>query len=213
VHHIQSIITFNSATAGDFLMSVCCSQLQGFSLKFTQLESGRMIVNNTYFKKTSQELYYKKTNKVEWDFTKIYPVENSHFWIDAYRDLASTCVYINYPHQVQESIMDVYIEKVFDNDMQKMLDHNLPNMIPALRSKITVDNAKQVCNMLWLKNLKGWSNNSNLTPIELKDFFYKDKLEAIVKMLINNKITNQLAFNEIYNSWISKNTKLRNLFL
>jgi hypothetical protein len=33
-----------------------------------------MIVNNTYFKKTSQELYYKKTNKVEWDFTKIYPV-------------------------------------------------------------------------------------------------------------------------------------------
>lgn len=213
MRHIQSIIIFNSATAGDFLMSLCCSQIPNYSLNFKQIETGRMIVKNAYFKNISQQLYYDPTLIVEWDFTKLHPVENSHYWVDAYRDLTPTCVYINYPHQIQESIMDLYIEKVFDNDVQKMLDYNLPNMIPAFRSKITVNNAKQVHNILWLKNLKAWSNNGNLTPIELKDFFYKDKLETLVEMLTNNKIINQLLFDDIYNNWISKNTRLRNLFL
>lgn len=210
---IQSIIVFNSGSAGDFLMGLCCSQIDNTLVNYKQLNSGRMLIDNEYFKTSSQKLFYNPDSDMKWDFSKTYKVENSHFWLDAYKDLASRCVYIDYPDQVQESIMDIFIEKVYNNDIQKMLDFNLPNMLPALRPKITINNTKQVYNVLWRKNLIGWHNNKNLTAIELKDFFYKNKLENIVKKLINNKISNQEMFDNIYNNWLSKNTKLRELFL
>jgi hypothetical protein len=212
MRHIQSIIVFNSATAGDFLTSLCWSQLNLSTSLYNQQDSGRVLIENSYFKDTTKQMFYNPGSTIEFDCSKIFPVENSHYWIDCYNNIANQCVFINYPDNTQQAIMDIYLEKVFDNNIQKMLDHNLVNLHAYFASKVTVDNIVDILNIQWLKNIKGWKNNPNLEAIELADFFCQKKIEKIVKMLINNSLSDQSRFDKIYKNWISKNSKLMQLF-
>ena len=209
---IKSIVVFNSATAGDFLTALCWSQLLISTDVYNQKTSGRMQIRNGYFKKISQSSLYNPQKNIELDFSQIFPVENSHYWLDWYCDMADRCVYINYPAEVQQDIMQIYIEKVFDNDVQKMLDLNIDNQNSYIASKMTIDNAIPTLNIQWLKNIKGWKQNNQLTAIELEDFFIKSKMENIVEMLIGQEISDQKKFDEVYGNWIHNNSKLKSLF-
>jgi len=212
MRNIQSIIVFNSATAGDFLTSLCWSQLKLPQSLYSQQDSGRVKIKNMYFKDTTRQMFYGSSLDIKLDYSKTFPVENSHYWIDCYSDIANQCVFIDYPDSMQPGIMDIYLEKVFDNNIQKMLDLNLPNLHPYLAQKITVNNIVDILNVQWLKNVKGWRKNSNLSAIKLEDFFDQTAVEKIVKMLINTDISDQVGFNKIYKTWISKNSKLMQLF-
>jgi hypothetical protein len=75
-----------------------------------------------------------------------------------------------------------------------------------------VYNIVDILNVQWLKNIKAWRENSNLSAIKLEDFFNKTAVEKIVKMLINRDISDQPRFDEIYKTWIGKNSKLMQLF-
>jgi hypothetical protein len=212
MRNIQSIIVFNSATAGDFLTSLCWSQLNLSNTLYNQQDSGRIKIKNMYFKDTTRQLFYNPDLDIEFDYSKIFPVENSHYWIDCYSNIAEQCFFIDYPDSVQPGILDIYLEKVFDNNVQKMLDLNLPNLHPYLAAKTTVYNIVDILNVQWLKNIKAWRENSNLSAIKLEDFFNKTAVEKIVKMLINRDISDQPRFDEIYKTWIGKNSKLMQLF-
>jgi hypothetical protein len=212
MRNIQSIIVFNSATAGDFLMSLCWSQMNLPESLYSQQDSGRITIKNTYFKNIIRQMFYNPTLNIEFDYSQIFPVENSHFWIDCYNNIANQCVFIDYPESIQQGIMDIYLEKVFNNNIQEMLDYNLPNQHPYIASKTTVDNVVNILNISWLRNIKAWRENSNLSAILLEDFFNQLAMEKIVKMLINKEISNQPKFDEIYSTWISKNSKLMQLF-
>ena len=209
---IKSIIVFNSATAGDFLTALCWSQLSVKTDLYNQTTSGRMQIKHGYFKKITQESFYNPQKNIEFDFSQTFPVENSHYWLDRYCDISDRCVYINYPAELQQGIMQIYIEKVFDNDVQKMLDLNIANQNSYIASRMTIDNVIPILNVQWLKNIKGWKQNNQLTAIELKDFFIKSKIKNIVEMLIDQEISNQKKFDEVYNNWINNNLKLKSLF-
>ena len=209
---IKSIIVFNAAAAGDFLTVLCWSQLSISTHEYFQKTSGRMEIRNGYFKKITQESFYNPQQNIEFDFSQTFPVENSHYWLDRYCNMADRCVYINYPAEVQQGILQICIEKVFDNDLQKMVDLNIANQNPYIASKMTVDNVIPILNVQWLKNIKAWKQNNQLTAIELKDFFIKSKMENIVEMLIGQEISNQKKFDELYSNWINNNSKLKNLF-
>ena len=209
---IKSIIIFNSATAGDFLTALCWSQLFESSSLYEQQTTGRVMLKSSYFKKITQKIYHSNQDNVEFDYTKIYPVENSHYWLDCYLTMADHCVYINYPVELQQNIFDIYLEKVCDNNLQHMIDINLPNQHPYIASKMNVDNIAIIINAHWLKNIQTWSTNRNLKAIELPDFFDRSKIEGIVQQLIGQEISNHQCFDKIYNNWINNNTKLKSLF-
>lgn len=209
---IRSIIVFNSATAGDFLTSLCWSQLNLPNQPWSQHSSGRMSVNNDYFKEHTTAVFYNAGSIASLDPSKIYPVENSHYWLPCYNDLADRTVFIDYPDQVQGQIIEIYLHKVFDNDKQKMLQRNLPHQLPALASKITVDNIEQVLRIHWQKNIKGWRNNSSMTSIQLADFFDQTLIQQHVCRLIDDELTNQKLFDDLYQNWLMRNHWLRSLF-
>ena len=171
-----------------------------------------MTVKNMYFKKITQESFYNPKKKINFDFSQVFQVENSHYWLDQYSNIANRCVYINYPSEIQQDIMQIYIEKVFDNSVQKMLDYSIVDQTPYIASKMNVDNVIKILNIQWLKNINAWKQNNQLTAIELKDFFIKSKIESIVEMLIDGKISNQQKFNELYSNWVGTNSKLKSLF-
>jgi hypothetical protein len=209
---IRSIVVFNSATAGDFLTSLCWSQLQLPSELFQQEDSGRMNVNNGYFKNLTTRIFYDSAVPAEFDPARVFPVENSHYWLECYKTIADRLVFIDYPEQVQQHIMQVYLEKVFDNDRQKMLERNLPHQNPYIARKITVDNIEQVLNIHWQKNIRAWRDNPDLSAIHLADFFDRDKMQRIVGDLIDQDLTDSYKFDQIYNNWIQRNSKLASLF-
>lgn len=209
---IRSIIVFNSATAGDFLTSLCWSQLNLPNQPWSQQSSGRMSVDNDYFKEQTTAMFYNAGSTATLDPNKIYPVENSHYWLPCYQELADRTVFIDYPEQVQSQIIEIYLHKVFDNDRQKMLQRNLVHQLPALASKITVDNIDQVLRIHWQKNIKGWRNNASMNAIQLADFFDKKRIQQHVCHLIDNSLTNQTLFEELYSNWLARNHWLRSLF-
>jgi len=209
---VKSIIVFNSATAGDFLTALCWSQLLDSCLLFEQQASGRVTIKNTYFKTITQQFYYNPSTTPEFDYDKIFPVENSHYWLDCYAHMADRCVFINYPSRVQQGILEIYLEKVFDNNIQKMLNLNLPNQHPYVASKMNVDNVQKIINIHWRKNVAAWQSNKNLTAIELEDFFDRSRLIDIVETLIGQPISCMDKFDSIYHNWLANNSKLRSLF-
>jgi hypothetical protein len=210
---IKSIIIFNSATAGDFLTALCWSQLFESSSLYEQQTTGRVMLKSSYFKKITQKIYHSNQHNVEFDYTKIYPVENSHYWLDCYLTMADHCVYINYPVELQQNIFDIYLEKVCNNNLQNMIDINLLNQHPYIASKMNVDNVQKIINIHWRKNVAAWQLNKNLTAIELEDFFDRSRLINIVETLIGQPISCIDKFNSIYHNWLAYNSKLRSLFV
>lgn len=209
---IRSIVVFNSATAGDFLTSLCWSQLQLPSELFQQEDSGRMNLNNGYFKTMTTRMFHDPALHLALDKARVFPVENSHYWLDIYKQIADRSVFIDYPEHVQSDIMQIYLEKVFDNDRQKMLERNLPHQNPIIVHKITVDNIEQVLNIHWQKNIRAWRSNDSMSAIHLADFFDHNKIQRIVSDLTQQDIIDQDKFDQIYNNWIQRNTKLATLF-
>jgi hypothetical protein len=212
MRHIRSIVVFNSATAGDFLTSLCWSQLSLPSDLCTQVTSGRVIVKNFYFKNITTKLFHDPTLPADFDYDQIFPVENSHYWLECYKTMADRCVYIDYPEHTQQQIMEIYLEKVFDNDKQKMVERNLPNQNPNIAKHITVDNIENILNIHWLKNIRAWRNNCDMSAIYLADFFDRSKMQNIVAHLINQDLSDESRFDQIYHAWIEKNHKLSSLF-
>jgi hypothetical protein len=210
---IRSIIVFNSASAGDFLTSLCWSQLGLPDDLFDQESSGRMnTTRHWYFKKITTEIFYNADSVSNLDYNKILPVENSHYWLDCYKTIADRCVFIDYSDAVQENIMQIYLEKVFDNSRQQMLEFNRPYQDSSISKHLTVDNIEKVLNLHWKKNLKNWRNNTAMSCIDLEDFFDKSKIQRIVEKLIDQDLANQDKFDDMYNNWILKNPKLAGLF-
>lgn len=212
MRHIRSIIVFNSATAGDFLTSLCWSQLPVSADLFQQEASGRMNINNGYFKTVTTRMFHDPELHIELDPARVFPVENSHYWLDSYKEIADRCVFIDYPEHIQVHIMQVYLEKVFDNNRQKMLERNLPHQNPIIARKITVDNIEQVLNIHWQKNLRAWRSNADMSAIHLSDFFDHEKTQSIVRKLTDQDLTDPDRFDEIYHNWVARNSRLQSLF-
>lgn len=211
MRHIQAIVVFNSATAGDFVTGLCWSQLN-INNKINLEQSGRMVISNAYFKSITSQMYHNPDQDLQFDYNKIFSVENSHYWLECYPAMAKQLVFIDYPEHIQSDIMQIYLEKVYDNDKQKMLDVNLPHQHPYIAQRISVENIVKILNIQWLKNIKAWRKNCHLQPIQLADFFDKSKMQNTVKMLIGQNITDQSKFDQVYNSWRQRNTRLEKLF-
>jgi hypothetical protein len=209
---IRSIIVFNSATAGDFLLALCWSQLLCTTQLIRQEESGRMSVRNEYFKSTTAEIFHNPGQHAELDMQRTFLVENTHYWLDMYTRIADRCVFIDYPAHIQDYVMEVYLEKVYDNDKHRMLEAILPNQNPIIAKKLNTANIEQALNIHWQKNIRAWRQNPDMSAIQLCDFFDLAKTREIVKKLIDQDLMDMDVFDKIYDNWYQKNNKLRSLF-
>ena len=205
---IQSIICFNPGSAGDLLKSLCIEKSQ------YQLEShGGVLIKNEYFKNISKKIYYQSATWHDIDLELLYPVENTHFYIDFYHKIANKIFYINYPNHLQVEILNAVKHKRYHNDWNEFIAWHLYSIPEQLKKYVTVETAADVFNIMWLKNLRGWQNNNNLIPIELSDFFNYNTIQNVVEKVSGKKIQNINEFNLTYYNWIKSNNKLSELFV
>jgi hypothetical protein len=210
INPIRSIIVFNPGSAGDFLTALCLTQLYDTELH-RQTKDGRILVDTDYFKHTSQQLFYEQKS-IDWDLSKLKYVENTHYWSDSYKEIADQHFYIDYPDHLQHTVMQIYLHKIFKNDIDKFLDRHLPSLPHGIRSKIDKKNALEVFNIRWLKSLKAWRSNQTLGCVQLADFFDREKLKSIVEIIIKDKIHNHEKFDLLYQEWMEKNQTIKDSF-
>ena len=204
---IQSIICFNPGSAGDLLKSLCIEKSQ------YQLEShGGVLIKNEYFKNISKKIYYQSATWHDIDLELLYPVENTHFYIDFYHKIANNIFYINYPNHLQAEILNTVKQKRHHDDWGKFIAWHLYSIPEQLKKYVTVETVEDIFNIMWLKNLRGWQNN-NLIPIELSDFFNYNKMQNIVEKVSGKKIQNINEFDLTYFDWIKSNNNLSKLFV
>lgn len=206
---IQAIICFNGGSAGDFLAGVCSDQLLGSSTH--EISNIGVAELSSKFKHVTKIGYYNKDASV--DLSDVMPVENTHFYLDYYPSIARKLFYIDYPDEIARGIVNIFMIKRFDNDPEQMANFMKQWYTTPLQSKLNASNVVDACRINWTKNVRSWRNNPLLEPLYLRDYFDRSLFYNMVETVCQCKIKNYKTLNASYDSWISKNDQLRQLFL
>lgn len=209
MHRIQSIICFNGGSAGDLLKALC---LLAWDLDVSKLDpNGRIEFDSHYFKIFCKNVYLGQCQVNDIDWGCVFPVENSHFYLSCYTDIAKKLYYIDYDDAINPVILNEYVRKRHRNSWSHFLDYNT-NFIPAsLQKHVNSENCQQVFEINWMKNLKSWRANSNLMPIEFKDLLDRNHILDVVQTITDKKFNDITAFDKVYTEWKNNNSILLEL--
>lgn len=189
-----------------------CLLEEGIQFNFHDDTGRTNLYSNRYFRDITLNVHEGIMDPTDFDKNRLNDVENTHFYFDWYWDCTNNVYFIDYPDDINPDILRCYIFKRHDNDINKFLEHQKLLIPKILHNKINVRNAIDAINVLWIKNLKEWRQNSRLTPIHMRDFFDIHKFKSIVEELSHKKISNTALFNDTYSKWVEKNHKLKELF-
>ena len=163
------------------------------------------------FKTATKADYYN--NNISVDLSSVLPIENTHYYLDYYPQLARKLFYIDYPDTMSHDIVNMFLFKRFDNNTELLADFIKKTYAEPIRSKLNANNIIEVCKINWTKNLRSWRNNSQLEPLYLKDYFDRSMFYNMVETVCQCKIKNYKTLSAGYDNWVSKNDQLRQLFL
>jgi hypothetical protein len=206
---IQAIICFNGVSAGDFLAGICSEQLLGVT-PYKIFNNGLAELSHK-FKKAAEVNYYSSDASV--NVSNTLPVENTHFYLDYYPQISHKLFYIDYPDAISRDIVNIFMFKRFANDPALMADCMKPLYPEPMQSKLNATNVVDACKINWIKNIKSWRNNTLLEPLYLQDLFDRSTFYNMVETVCQCKIKDYGTLSAGYDSWISKNDQLRQLFL
>lgn len=204
---IESIICFNGGSAGDMLKGLCLANLNQDQ---HYVDHNGMVELVHDFKDMCQQLYYNPSLAI--NLSNCSPVENTHYWLEIFPTIARHCWYINYDDNINGTIVDEFIRKRNNNDLQVLIDRQLRGYPEKLLKKINPTNARTAFCTMWLRSLHSWRQNPQLIAIEFADFFDIAKLKKVVAEVSGSDIVDHSKFEKIYYEWLNKNQILQQLF-
>lgn len=209
---IQSILVYNGGSAGDFLKSVCIEQLGQGSIH-TLTDKGMTEFNHHYFKfLTAQWFEDNYQRPLEVNDSKIYKVENTHYYHSSYKQITNNIYYIDYPNELQPLVLKSYVKKRWDNDYQKLFQQHFVSLPKNLRKFVQTENIEKVLNVLWIKNLKIWRSEPGLKRINFQDLLDYKSLKFVVEEIIQQPLLDPDQLQISQQRWVSKNQDLVNFF-
>lgn len=201
---ISSIICFNGGSGGDILLTLCLTQFDvNFRYRFE--DQGYLELKDQYFKEISKQIFYKNFLFDNIDYSKLRPIENTHYVLDFYKDISNKIFFIDYPDSMQHKILSRYIEKRFNNDWSKFINSAKQSLPKYAQNKLTTENCAKIFNIQWEKNLESWRNNSQMIAINLLDFSTSEKMQTVIEKIIGKSIESKQIFDKIYLPWQEKN--------
>lgn len=208
---IRSIIIYTGGAGGDFLKAICCQQLTP-DFKFALTHRGMMNFRNHYFKDVSDQSVGTNQLPADLDLSKLDKIENSHFYLNGYQDLADRLFFIDYPDQYAPNIVEAYKKKRWFDDYNVLLEkhqHMFPN---SFKKHINEESIIKMLSAMWVRQLKSLRANSALVSIQLSDMLDKTKLKSICQTIINCPLQNPALFDQTFDHWIQHNQQLVELF-
>lgn len=206
---IQAIICFNGGSAGDFLTGICSEQLSGLPT-YTITNTGMAELSHKF--KNATEVNYHSSDA--WvDLSNAMPIENTHYYLDYYPQIAQKLFYIDYPDKISQDIVNIFMFKRFANDTERMANFMKQSYTDSMRSKLNASNIVDACKINWTKNIRSWRKNPLLEPLHLRDLFDRSTFYNMVETICQCKIKNYKTLSTGYNNWLEKNDRLKQLFL
>jgi hypothetical protein len=206
----KKIIIFNGGSGGDFLKLLCLQQK--LDAEYNLSDKGRVIFNSQYFKDISRDYYFKTFSTNQLDLSKVYPVDNSHFYFDWY-DKYFKMYYIDYPDNIQDVIFDLYITKVYNNDVNLLYNWHIDSIPESLRKFITPDNIQKAIKINWQRNIESWRVNNKLIKIDLITLFDIVRLTPVIENICDSPIIDYDLFFNTWTAWVDKNKSLKQSLL
>jgi hypothetical protein len=203
-------VCFNGGSAGDFLIALCAPQNNNM---YQIDDNGCVRIHNHYFKNITEKTYKKTLTIDDLDVSKLLRVDNSHFYHKFYNNLANEIYYINYPDNLNSTIVQTYIDKRHAGNLESFFNQHIYSIPNTIRQKVNLNNAKQTFEIMWLKNLRSWQQELTLKSINFQDFFDIKKTQQLVEQLTQSSIANEELFLNTYQTWLNKNRNLQQLFL
>jgi hypothetical protein len=203
---ISAIICFNGGSCGDLLLTLCMSQLP-YHFEFKLESAGFVNLKKQYFKEITKQIYHGKHSPDKIDFALCKPIENTHYTLDLYQNLADQIYFIDYADHLQQSVLTRYIEKRYHNNWQEFLLSNQQFLPVFAQNKVCIDNCADLFNIQWKKNLTEWRRRPNMIAVNFEDFFTYSNMQSIVEKITGRPIQSQQMFDSIYLPWQKKNLR------
>lgn len=204
-------IVFNSGSGGDFFTALVASQLVDKEIR-PNIDNNGMFLNppGEPFKKACERFFLEKFKTNPFTNIDIGPVVNTHHCYQQVVDLFPECkfYYIDNSEYIPLTI-EVYIKKRIipsGETLTEWLHKN--NSFPDIKkiNNLTDNQIRKVMINDWTKCLNGWKN-LNLIPIKLAEILDKEKCRNIIEYIVQSSGNSQ-KFDQIYDSWASKNSDL-----
>lgn len=204
---ISSIICFNSGSAGDFLLTLCLSQLDSQGEYYID-NNGAVNLHTQYFKDITRDIFYGHSAKENIDFTKVRKVENTHFYLDWYPHMCENMFYIDYPDNLQYKILEAVKKKRHKNSWRNFLQYNKIYLPNYFQGKLTEKDVINVFVKQWNKNLTGWRCNPLMTSISFLDLFEIKNIKTIIQTINRQPCRDIETLKTIHANWLEKNQDL-----
>ncbi len=201
-------------THGDFLYTCCNFMIenQSFNLKDKIANNGR-VLESSIFKKINDNLYRKGVKKglMLNDLNTYKEVEICHIWYEEFINWPSKFYYIDYNSSLIDIIQKMYLEKVFNNDIDKAIERIQRYLPTSLARKINHKNINQIIRITYKNLKKKIKKQPNVKLINIVDLYSLDKLIDILKDMEIYNEKKMVSLEIFHKDWIEKNNKWINI--
>ena len=162
----------------------------------------------SHFKKSMNMFYYKgKKNFIKTELDNLNKIELSHVYYDEFNEWPTKFFYIHFSKEHLDIVLDMYIKKVCNNNVNKILFYIKQYTSDDLYKKINKENYKEVLRILWWNTIQKYKKLKNIKKINILSFY---DFENTCKILKELKVYNEQhlkIYEEFYQKWHKNNKK------
>jgi len=203
----ETIILAIGGTHGDFLLKSCELMTSGKVAKLNVEHNGRVYWESRFKKNMNTSFSKGKKDFIETGFKYFNKIELSHVYYDEFNNWPSKFFYIDFSKEVIDTILDMYIQKVCDNDVDKVLFYLKEYIADDLYKKINKEDYREVMRILWWNAIQKYKKIKDIQKIDIISFY---TFEKMCKILIELKVYNEFhlkIYEKFYQEWYKKNEK------
>lgn len=201
------VILARGGTHGDFLYQAC--QIMTNSKEVKKIKDNGMVKESSQFKKHNSRLYRKGkfTDLMANCLDHARPIEVCHTWFEEFKNWPSNFYYIDYDDHHIPIILEMFLEKVFNNDLSLVLEEHFQSIPDALAKKIHRGNVEKILTMSYKTEKNKYKKQPNIKAIQMKDLYDYKKLVGVLKQMSIYDVKYLAELQNFHSLWIERNDK------
>ena len=162
----------------------------------------------SHFKKSMNMFYYKgKKNFIKTELDNLNKIELSHVYYDEFNEWPTKFFYIHFSKEHLDIVLDMYIKKVYNNDVDKILFYLKEYIADDLCKKINKEDYREVMRILWWNAIQKYKKIKDIQKIDIISFYTFEKMCKILKTLKVYNEQHLKIYEEFYQKWHKNNKK------
>jgi hypothetical protein len=201
----EIIILAVGGSHGDFLLQSCKIMTNEKNIN-TDIDHNGRTEWTSHFKNSMNMSYYKgKKNFIKTEPNNLNRIELSHVYYDEFNEWPTKFFYIDFSKEHLNIILDMFIKKVCNDDIDKFLFYIKNHISEELFRKINKENYKEIMRILWWNAVQKYKKLKNIERIDILSFY---EFENICKILKKLKVYNEKylkIYEKFYQKWYKNN--------